>query len=476
MSGRIAALVLLAAAMAPQARAEEPVRSAWADPDSPWVMREPMPVPLVFLESPAPFRPPYWLPTWGQALQLHDAAVTLGLHAADALTFGIDLNTRERELPAQLAERALKLSPFALVAIVALGFPSVVPFGSPWLRRQATLGALAANGLIGTTANSPSCSGPSCGLTDDQIAAVHDRRVEDWVRVEEAPWELQYEKITRSERTAFFYNRNPDTYWAYTLLQFIELAVPAHEADEGPAWTWDLHRPWLGYLDRPEHEGVRRVEMGDLNDEERQYLQQVHALDALNFVDGFLVAGWSKGLPLPSPFGGQLRANGALRHHRTTSGDLFALSLLARQDPVKAEASLELYRSRWLVLPGLTLRLHRYPVRLAGLPVLASVTASGWLQPQDQSFLAFTATPGGSLRLSTAIPLNEFLEGFLEVRAKTPGWIAGDPDLNAGVQAGIGLSLLLDYARTPSLPERPPLPSPASPASSESSGIHRSDS
>ena len=98
------------------------------------------------------------------------------------------------------------------------------------------------------------------------------------------------------------------------------------------------------------------------------------------------------------------------------------------------------------------------------------------LLPQDQSFLAFTATPGGSLRLSTAIPLNEFLEGFLEVRAKTPGWIAGDPDLNAGVQAGIGLSLLLDYARTPSLPERPPLPSPASPASSESSGIHRSDS
>ncbi|HVE84922.1 MAG TPA: hypothetical protein VND93_18855 [Myxococcales bacterium] len=444
----VAAVAAAAIAGAPPARADEPAAPA------------PLLLPLPLFEVPRSLDLGYRFPTWEQATSLHHALIAGGHHAVHLAAWHFLGGSPFWAYFAEMGGTSL------------LDFGSVVlPFGQGWVHEEGHASAMAIVGLSTRQAFNPfsMCDeGSVCGLTDAQIASVHDRRAADWVRVQEAGMETELENAAWVERDVFFSDRPAYQHIPYLALQLVNVeayrlictapgAITAAdvlaESPEvtnrdftGPdctGWVFDLFRPATPYSDRGPHPlgGIRRIRLlEDLTPEESAYLGRMRNLGLLSFVDPFLF-GFS-GFQLPWPAGGPaLRVNGAVRHHLTESGDLLELTLLGRREQWKLEATLRAYSNQSHTFPGLSLRLHRLPLPFAG--AFASAAVWLWVQPRDHDFFAAEGDPGGALQLEGALPVFPHGEAFLRFKAKTAGWMAGDAALDAAIQGSVGINVVL---------------------------------
>jgi len=338
------------------------------------------------------------------------------------------------------------------------------PLGEGWEHEEGHASAMAYVGMPSQQAFNPgsTCdSGSVCGMTDAQIAAVHDRRAADWGRVQEAGMETELLNVTRVERDVFFYDRPAYQHVPYLAFNVVNVVayrqicvtpelvttndVMAESPDvlnrdfTGPdctGWVFDLFRPTTPYADRGPHPlgGIRRIRLdSDLTPEEFTYLTRMRNLGFLNFVDPFLFG--LSGFDVPGGF----KVGGAVRHHLTDSGDLVEVTLLGRREPWKLEAALRAYSNHERVFPGLGAQLHRYPVSVGFL----SAGVDLWLQPADHSFYAVDAWPGGAIRVEGALPVIPHGEAFLRLQAKTSGWVAGDAALDPALAASVGVNVVL---------------------------------
>ena len=62
-----------------------------------------------------------------------------------------------------------------------------------------------------------------------------------------------------------------------------------------------------------------------------------------------------------------------------------------------------------------------------------------WLQPEQQQFETSKGKPGGLVSLKLARPFNKRLDSFIELEAKTDGWVAGNVYLDDNVSVRLGL-------------------------------------
>jgi len=97
------------------------------------------------------------------------------------------------------------------------------------------------------------------------------------------------------------------------------------------------------------------------------------------------------------------------------------------------------------LFPGVELEVLRIGVAdVAGAPLVIDARGSAWLQPERLRFDSGHRVPGGlaSLRASWGGPRT--IEPYLEVEAKTRGWVAGDVylDRNLSVRTGLIVRLL----------------------------------
>jgi hypothetical protein len=94
--------------------------------------------------------------------------------------------------------------------------------------------------------------------------------------------------------------------------------------------------------------------------------------------------------------------------------------------------------------PGVAAQLYRYPFRITGDRSL-SVSAMGnlWLQPEGQRFLTSRPQLGGMLRVRLDLSGPHTLEPFLEVDAKTSGWVAGIAALEPSLSLRLGVGMPL---------------------------------
>ena len=444
----------LAVAAAAVALAAAPLAHAGERAAAPLVLQVPL------FEVPRSLDHGLRFPTWEQALSLHHALIAGAHHGLHELTW-------------HLLGRWPFWAYFAEVGATALFdvASTFLPLGPGWSHEEGHASAMAVVGLRSRHAFNlfSGCDPRSvCRLTDEAIAAVHDRRAADWIRVQEAGMEADLESVARVERGVFFHDRPAYQQVPYLLFQAINVGayrylcadpslIPEEEVlaesveverrdFTGPdctGWVFDLFRPTAPYTDRGPHPlgGVRRFRLhGDLSFEEQAYLRRMRNLSLLNLVDPFMFG--VSGFDVPWPAGGPtLRLNGAVRHHLTETGDLLELTLLARREPWKLEAAVRAYSNQSHTFPGLSLRLHRYPLPVAGL--LGSAGVWFWVQPRDHDFFAAEGAPGGALQLEGALPVLPHGEAFLRVQAKTAGWMVGDAALDAALQASLGVSLVL---------------------------------
>jgi hypothetical protein len=425
-----------------------------------------VPLPLTLLDVPEVFATPQHAPTWEQSLDLTGdlyRAAHLGIHAGFTSLSKAWWSVLLEELATAAFDLAMMTAP--------------LPLTEGWMHEEGHRAAMGVRGVTSRQvfdnafyAPDQRCDpGSVCGMTDEQIAGVKDRRAADWVRVQEAGMESELELMHRLERDAFFAEqpRALNIPSAVMLLASVELyrnacaegqfsdagvtAESSHQLQRdftGPdctGWVWDLFRPGTPYADRglhPNGDGVRRVRLtSDLTAEERSYLIRMRNLGLLNFVDPALFAFPRVDVTLPD--GRTLGLTASLQHDLTASGDAFALSAMAQLDQLNLYGALRLYRNQALTLPGLTVAVRRFPVRVGPVTVLTSALVDLWLQPQEFSFTTKNVMPGGALEVQGAVKLAGPLEAFVALRAKSAGWRPADPWLDAAFSGRVGVNLLL---------------------------------
>lgn len=298
-------------------------------------------------------------------------------------------------------------------------------------------------------------------VRDADLAVLKRDHNPDLVRLAAAGIESDHELTTALEKDEFFrgttvYNRvllwlqaiNGVAYVGSTLLdQIDDLEREGHASEhteddkdilghDVTSWVYDLFRPDEAYGDRgvhPNGAGVDRyIRRGELTTDERRYLQLQAGLALLNFVDPFL---FGRG----AFTAGGVRWNATLRHYLTPFGAAIDSNLYVAS-PATGNLLLTVHSYYNKLRPFVGLE-GQFLDRSLGDRFRVSSRAMVWQQPRDQAFRTTRGSLGGLASARLAMRLAPRHHATLEVAAKSAGWVAGNPYLDANVSMRLGVEL-----------------------------------
>ena len=212
------------------------------------------------------------------------------------------------------------------------------------------------------------------------------------------------------------------------------------------AWVYDLFRPDEPYEQRgihPSGVGIKRyIKYDDLTEEEQDYLDTNFKLSFLNLINPFLYR--LEFFTATNPFNQQpFRWNATLRHHLTSFGYSIDANVFFQQNSIKAMAIFHNYFNKSHFFPGLELALVRFPIYLFNTQLPLSVRTSMWLQPKEQQFYTDDSELGGIATVKFSLPSYKHWETYVEMEAKTQGWVAGNVYLGDNVSVRLGVTTKL---------------------------------
>lgn len=292
----------------------------------------------------------------------------------------------------------------------------------------------------------------------------------DMVRLSSAGAEAQYELVTALEINEFFHGRggwnsgviflayffNSDYMYSSTR-SYSDDFLEAANADENEvhtrdvlgmdftAWTYDLFRPNDPYSARGPHpsgNGIDRyVKFADLGDEEQKFLFLQTYLSLLNFLDPMLW-GYSRFTMQRLVGGRSVDWMITPRHELTPFGYTLALQSFVSIGDVNVFGRFDLYINQERLWPGIDLTLIRYPLgNLFDTRATVDVRLAGWLQPEDQMFRARRPAPGGLVGVRLSHPIAAAVGAYIEVEAKSDGWVPGNVYLDKNVSFLAGITI-----------------------------------
>ena len=208
------------------------------------------------------------------------------------------------------------------------------------------------------------------------------------------------------------------------------------------AWVYDLFRPNEPYSARgihPSGNGIKRyIKYDDLSDAEKDYLHNQLALSFLSLVNPILYH--RDHFTATNPLNGRAMSwNFALRHYLTSFGYSIDIDLLAQQAQHRLIFTVHNYVNHDRYFPGVSLAFLQHPVTAWGIKMSVTPRLDLWLQPEQQQFETSKGKPGGLVSLKLARPFNKRLDSFIELEAKTDGWVAGNVYLDDNVSVRLGL-------------------------------------
>jgi hypothetical protein len=312
-------------------------------------------------------------------------------------------------------------------------------------------------------------------VRDDDLVRLKAEHPADQVRLSMAGIEANYVGAHALEKAAFFHDARSWNTFLYWLLYFGNYAymsecsskdsddLTAREnATEGAdvprrdftgldcdGWAYDLFRPDEPYAARGVHPsgvGIDRYRSySRLAPEEQAYLRRQTTLSLLNFLDPNLVG--IERIRWPWTWAGEpVDVNLAVRHLPAAFGyDVRTDVFVRRGESVRTLLSLHAGFNRVGLFPGVELEVLRMPVAaVAGAPLVIDARGSVWLQPERLRFDSDRRIPGGLASVRASWGGVRTVEPYLEIEAKTGGWVAGDVylDRNLSVRTGLILRLL----------------------------------
>jgi hypothetical protein len=186
----------------------------------------------------------------------------------------------------------------------------------------------------------------------------------------------------------------------------------------------------------------RYVAPRDLTADERAFLAREGRLQLLNFADLNLLG--IDGFTMKNPWnGGALRFNATASHYLTSFGHTVDLNLFMKQGDLNLYVVGRRYSNGARSFPGVDAQVLNAPVTIAGRGFEISPRLAMWMQPEDQAFRTTSAAPGALASIKIRPASASLVTTFVELEAKTAGWVAGNVNLGSNVSLRMGGSLRL---------------------------------
>jgi hypothetical protein len=204
-------------------------------------------------------------------------------------------------------------------------------------------------------------------------------------------------------------------------------------------WVYDLFRPYELYADRGVHPtgiGIDRYRTyEDLTPEMLDYMEQMGSRQWLNLVSPFMIG--IRQLRI-NP---NLRANFALRHYLTSFGDDLQLEVFTGFNQQNMQFVLHRYHNHENTFVGVEARSFDHVLRLGSFDKISMTNRLMiYQQPEDQMFETDESVWGGLVSTKFNWNNESRWTTYLQLEAKTAGWVAGNPYLDSNVSARFGLS------------------------------------
>jgi hypothetical protein len=256
--------------------------------------------------------------------------------------------------------------------------------------------------------------------------------------------------MEKMQRNNFFYNQemlNEFLYWLVNIQTFSYAYMPfllegttmTVEGKEQEVSADSLQ--WAYYLFRPEEymttdpEDGEAVGLSDLTDNEKEFLKSRVMWSLVNLASPMMFGVHS--IPLWAGFSG----NFALRQLYTSFGTDLYVNVYLKKEPFNMAFAYHSYMNYGSYFPAIEAELVDYPLQLTrNFGLLLSPRLMLGMQPKDQEFMTdepeFFAL--ASCRVDFAVS-RHFLP-YLELSAKTDGWVAGNEFLERNIGFKVGIS------------------------------------
>jgi hypothetical protein len=344
-----------------------------------------------------------------------------------------------------------------------------LPLGDGWLHEEWHRAVLSRRGIHSYNAIYDLQIGqdaPVSHVRDEDLIALKRAHPAEMVRLSEAGLEAQLEFILELDKDRFYRGTRAGTViteWLDTINVSYYLLEAAYRSEgitrearqeedqnisargatglDPVAWVYDLHRPDEPYEARGVHPsgvGIDRYRSeSNLTRQEQLYLRKQAWLSLINLLNPnlFGLYGFEWGNLDP------LRFNVTVQHHLTPFGYALSLNAFASRGKYQWFSQLQMQFSNQLLLPGVSAELVRCPLPVSGMSLSPAVRL--WLQPEDQRFYAKRAALGGQAGFRLNAPVASPIEWYVEVSAKTAGWVAGNVFLDESIDALIGLEAVV---------------------------------
>jgi hypothetical protein len=296
---------------------------------------------------------------------------------------------------------------------------------------------------------------PKAGYTMPDSGYI--KSPESYIRTISAGLESEYLLQEKMQVNNFFYEQdmfNEFFYWlsnyqawsyAYMpfLLEGMTITVEGKEQEvssDSLVWAWFLFQQdevsdWG--LEESEDDGEEEaLKLSDLRDHEKKYLKTRAMLSLLNLASPMMFG--IRSIPLGKDNG--ISGNFAIRHLYTSFGTDLSANVYLKMAPFNMVFALHFYQNYEHVFPTLEARLVDFPIRFRNWGLYISPRIMIGMQPVNHEFRTKYAEFFGLLGARVDFAVNKHFLPYMELTAKTDGWVAGNEYLERNVSLRVGLS------------------------------------
>ncbi len=301
-------------------------------------------------------------------------------------------------------------------------------------------------------------------VKDEDLIRLKQTGSSDFIRMHVAGIEGEYLLIDKLQRNNFFYNQNLPhelTYLLVTLnsIMYVQISSIPEIADittdelnlkensinirdftglDFTAWAYDLFRPNEPYVERGIHpSGIgidRYIKTTDLTNEELSYLKQQGRLQWLNALSPMFF-----GVKSINIFNTGFSGNFSVRNFLTSFGNSISGNIYLANPTYKFHIAYHSNQNYNNSFPAIEMQLIDFEKTINSTPFYISPRLLFGMQPLNQEFKTQKSAFLGLAECRIELKSNKIINPFIEVSAKTKGWIAGNEFLDENLSCRFGI-------------------------------------
>jgi hypothetical protein len=351
------------------------------------------------------------------------------------------------------------------------------PLGNQWLHNEFTKGVMAVNYIDGENAknNFSNALTNVINVTDEELANLKNNNNPEFLRMQVAGIEGEYLLVDKLQRTNFFYRSNlPNLilYWFTAINNVNKLTNQTDINDftnaknriktlsdnektdiskrdytglEFAGWSHDLFNPNEKYNDRGIHSSgngiARYISPEQFSKEEISYMRTQTQLHYLNCISPSMFG--IKAITVKKDeLGNAWRLNFATRHLFTSFGNDISTKVYYQTPNNNWIFTLHNYNNFNNTFIGLEAEIVDYILKFNKKELPLTLRAIAWTQPINNEFKTDKSQLGGLFSLKLQYPLTQLLRPYIDLEAKSKGWVAGNVFLGSNISVRLGLNVI----------------------------------